>query len=119
MKVQFESGRMRVRLDEGELADLLDGAALQLDLPLGPAAAGWQLGIALQDAGQARCIHDAQSTQVLLPAMQVGEYAARLPCREGLMLTLEGDHRPSIQLEFSVDVRDSVRVRGPRRRTPS
>ena len=43
-------------------------------------------------------------------------YVARLPCREGLRIEFPLDGADRLTLDIEVDVRDSVRSRGPGRR---
>jgi hypothetical protein len=54
---------------------------------------------------------DADTVHLRLPRALLADYASRLPCREGL----QGE-QGGFGLSFEVDVRDSMRVRGPRRR---
>ena len=47
-----------------------------------------------------------------LPQTQLDPYVVRLPCREGLCFSLPVGGQDRLDVEFEVDVRDSVRQRG-------
>ncbi|MNM78347.1 hypothetical protein D3C81_902450 [compost metagenome] len=57
--------------------------------------------------------------RLVLPRGSVEDLAGRLPCRDGLAFALYLDDGTTLQLQFDVDVRDSVRQRGPGRRGTS
>jgi hypothetical protein len=115
MKLQLQGQRMRLRLDEAELARLLAGEAI---------VNATEPGEGLRFCQSLRLHSDAQSTlqatpyewQVGLPKAVVNEYVQRLPCREALEFTLACDGGVVLPLDFEVDVRDSLQVRGARRR---
>ncbi|WP_049621205.1 hypothetical protein [Frateuria defendens] len=108
MKVQLQGQALRLRIDEAELAQLLDGAAVgnrthwpdgrveRQQLALGEAP-GWQ--------------RDGEGWRVVLNDGEVRAFAARLPSREGLPMTLPVPDGEALELLFDVDVRDSVRHR--------
>ncbi|MEV8518858.1 hypothetical protein ABZR86_03565 [Dyella marensis] len=108
MKVQLQDQTLRLRIDEAELAQLLDGASVgnrtqwpdgrveEHRLVLGQAH-GWQ--------------RDADGWQVMLGDAEVRAFVARLPSRDGLEIALPVPGGAPLQLLFDVDVRDSVRHR--------
>lgn len=108
MKVQLQGQTLRLRIDEAELAQLLEGASVgnrthwpdgrveEQRLVLGHAH-GWQRG--------------ADGWQVMLSDTEVRAFAARLPSRDGLEIVLPVPGGEPLQLLFDVDVRDSVRHR--------
>ncbi|MCR6495897.1 hypothetical protein LJB71_06485 [Thermomonas sp. S9] len=49
-----------------------------------------------------------------LPRDLLESYAQRLPCRDALVIRLPLDGGDMLQVDFEVDVRDSVRSRGHR-----
>ncbi|MFC4761956.1 hypothetical protein [Dyella koreensis] len=108
MKIQLQEQTLRLRIDEAELAQLLagtsvsnqthwpDGRVEHHQLTLG-GRAGWQ--------------RDGDGWRVTLSDTEVRAFAARLPSRDGLSLTLPVPGAEPLQLLFDVDVRDSVRHR--------
>lgn len=108
MKVQLQDQTLRLRIDEAELARLLDGAAVgnrtqwpdgRLEvqqLMLGDAHGWWR---------------EADGWQIVLNAAEVRVFASRLPSRDGLEIALAVPGGEPLQLTFDVDVRDSVRHR--------
>jgi hypothetical protein len=116
MKLQLQGQRMRLRLDEAELARLL------ADEPIVNATG---LGTGLGFCQSLRLHADAQPTlqatpgewQVGLPGAAVRDYVQRLPCRDALEFTLACDDGAVLALAFEVDVRDSLKMRGARRRS--
>ena len=114
MKLQFQHQSLRIRLDEAELTQLLSGTSVVNRTVFGPGQA-WSQQIRLERASVARLAGDAQHLDILLPYEAVTAYSLRLPCREGIVFMLDTDG-DTLQLQFDVDVRDSVRQRGPARR---
>jgi hypothetical protein len=111
MKFQIEGQKLRIRIDEDELARLLAGEALETRTGFADAFA---IGFAVRTtpADGATFIGQADAWQIGLPDAALREHAARLPTREGLGYTLAGkDAGDTLQLLFDVDVRDSVRHR--------
>ncbi|WP_199099469.1 hypothetical protein [Dyella sp. ASV21] len=108
MKVQLQDQTLRVRIDEAELARLLDGAEVSNHtqwpdgvvecqrLALG-ATPGWQ--------------RESDGWRIVLNRAEVHAFASRLPSRDGLPITLAVPSGEPLQLLFDVDVRDSVRHR--------
>jgi hypothetical protein len=108
MKVQLQGQSLRLRIDEAELARLLDGATVdnrtswpdgraeRHELALGNAP-GW--------------LRDGDGWRVTLDDAEVRAFASRLPSREGLSLSLPVPGAEPLELLFDVDVRDSVRHR--------
>lgn len=119
MKLQLQPGSLRLRVAETELAQLLQGRPLRLDLVHG-AATLLVLDVRLHDAPRAdgaRCelrVDDACRWRLMLPASAIAAYARTLPRRDALVLeSLPQDEAgPALAVLFEVDVRDSVRVRG-------
>lgn len=114
MKVQLADGKIRLRLDEAEFAQLLDGAPVRCRTPL-PGAA-WVIGA---DAVDGECFAvegTPESLVVLLPRALLLDYRQRLPCRDSVVGEVELGAGQRLRIEFEVDVRDSVRVRGVQRR---
>lgn len=111
MKLQIEAQKLRVRVDEDELACLLAGARVESHTRF---AAAFHMQVALTLTPQANASLSGQPHAWLigLPLAAVREHAASLPSREGLHFTLAGDaDEPPLELLFDVDVRDSTRRR--------
>lgn len=114
MKIQIQQQSVRIRVDEAELARLLAGEPVGNHTVLGDGLT-WSQQLRLGTSQTPRLDGQGQHLRVLLPHAAVLEYSQRLPCREGLAFALATGSVP-LQLQFDVDVRDSVRERGPRRR---
>jgi hypothetical protein len=115
MKLQVQGQHLRLRIGESELSALRDGATLENATCLG--AIAWRLSLRLTDAEHASLRSGAGECAIEIPGRLVAAYAARLPCREGLALTLPAEGGPAIDVVLEVDVRDSVRNRGAARRS--
>jgi len=114
MKLQIEGQRLRVRIDEDELARLLGGEPLVSRSRFAGAFA-LACTVRLEDAGPAVFSGSPDAWRIVLPAAEVRAYAGRLPTRDGLAFTQAGtDADDALALSFDVDVRDSVRRRHPR-----
>lgn len=108
MRVQLQGQALRLRIDESELAELLDGGLLEnaTRWPDGrrerqqlvlAAQYGWRRG------------DDGWRLELATPAVR--ELAARLPSRDGLAFALATPDGDALAVLFDVDVRDSVRQR--------
>ena len=111
MKLQIEGQNLRVRIGEGELAQLLAGQAVEAHTRFGRAfAIGCVLRLGAVD--EAVFSGRADAWDIELPEAAVREHASRLPTREGLVFALPtGQGSEALELLFDVDVRDSVRRR--------
>ena len=111
MKFQIEGQKLRVRIDEEELARLLAGEALKTRTGFADAFA-IDFAVRATQGNGATFLGQVDAWQIGLPDAALREHAARLPTREGLSYTLAGkDAGDTLQLLFDVDVRDSVRHR--------
>lgn len=99
MKVQFSSGRLRIRVDRREFDAVRAGESLTLALtPAGP----WQLHV---DAGEAPMLRrDIDRLALTFPRDELDALAARLPSRDGIALHLMLDAHP-VDVAFEVDIR--------------
>lgn len=109
MKLQLQANALRLRLDERELAELLAGKPLLLALQ--------QQGMTLMELRVvlAPSLHFAaagSAWRLQLPEAKLRAYVQTLPRRDALALPLPG----GLSLDFEVDVRDSIRERGAKRR---
>ena len=115
MKVQMQGQRLRLRVDEAGLARLLAGEVLEnlTRLP-GGIDCRQQVRVIDGDAPLVQAVEGGWCFE--LPGRDLDAYIARLPCREGLAFRLPLPDANEIQIDFEVDVRDSVRSRGVRRK---
>lgn len=114
MKLQIESQKLRVRIDEDELARLLAGGTVETRTAFADAfAVGFAVRLTQDD--DATVSGKVDSWLIGVPESALREHASRLPTREGLRYTLQGKRaEDSLELLFDVDVRDSVKHRRPR-----
>ena len=111
MKVQVQRQALRVRVTEAELQDLLAGSALRLDLRF-----GGQGMLAMElNTGPETSVRPGDVWRLRLSETALRDYAGTLPRRDALVAALTGSGGEPLRLEFEVDVRDSVKVRGPRK----
>ena len=116
MKLQLQGQRMRLRLDEAELARLLAGEAIVNATDLS-AGARFSQSLRLHSEAQPTLRATPGEWQMSLPEAAVRDYVERLPCREALEFALACDGNAVLSLHFEVDVRDSLQLRGARRRS--
>ena len=113
MKVQLQGQHLRLRIDESELAALRTGTVLENVTRLG--AITWRQTLRQTNAMGPALDAKADACAIGIPRSLVDDYAARLPCREGLRLLLQSAEGVAIDFMLEVDVRDSIRTRGPKR----
>jgi hypothetical protein len=107
MKVQFDTGRLRLRIGHAELGVLLDGGALSTQVAW--PGAGWRIQVALADT--LKLVAGGPDVLLMLPRDEAAALAARLPLREGLRYALELPSGP-LDLRLEVDLHDGrARVR--------
>lgn len=111
MKVQLQGQALRLRIDERELALLLQGETVVNQTRLDDVHA-WSQSLRLEAGDVARLAHGGDGLHLALPRREVEALRARLPSREGLEF-LVGQGAWRLEIRFDVDVRDSVRERGP------
>ena len=111
MKVQLQGQSLRLRIGEDELARLLAGERVD-NVTAAGAGAVLRQGLAVVQGDAPTFAVDGDGWRFGLPEAAVRDYVARLPCRDALEFTFEGGDAP-LALSFEVDVRDSVRRRGP------
>lgn len=122
MKVQLQGQSLRLRIGEDELARLLAGERVENATAAGAGAVLRQRLRMVAGEAPAFSAGD-EGWDFGLPEAAVRGYVSRLPCRDALEFTLPAgndDGGGPLVLSFEVDVRDSVRRRGPpaRRRKP-
>ncbi|WP_414492251.1 hypothetical protein [Stenotrophomonas maltophilia] len=116
MKVQLQQQTMRLRVDEEELAHLLAGESVENVTRFG-GSGGWGVALSLHAGDQAVLLDGGTFCRLVLPREATAALAGRLPCRDGLGFCIALDDDSMLQLQFDVDVRDSMRQRGPRQRS--
>lgn len=111
MRVQLQGQALRLRVDETELAQLLDGETLVNTTRWPDGTVSEQrLFLGSDDAWR----RDDHGWRVMLDAAAVRELAARLPSREGLHDAIAVPDGAPLEIRFDVDVRDSVHKRRSR-----
>lgn len=118
MKLQIQGQRVRWRIDEAELERLLAGETILSITELG-AAGVFLLALCLHPQAAPALETSPDRWTLRLPQIAVREYVLRLPCRDALAFELVLQAGAVLSLRFEVDVRDSVQVRGARRRRHS
>jgi hypothetical protein len=111
MKLQVQEHSLRVRVTEAELRDLLSGSTLRLDLGFD----GHDLLAVEVATGPATSFAVGAVWRLSLSGAALRVYAGTLPRRDALVAVLTGSGDEPLRLEFEVDVRDSVKVRGARK----
>jgi hypothetical protein len=112
MKLQLQSQHLRFRITEAELVRLLDGLPVGEGIRIGAIERQWRMR--LHDSAAAQLEWTATDMELCLPRGPVLEYVKGLPRRDGLCFSVaQGQH--VLEVEFEVDVRDSVRTRMPRK----
>ncbi|MEO5566745.1 MAG: hypothetical protein ABIR05_08880 [Luteimonas sp.] len=111
MKIQMQGQRIRLRVDEAELARLQAGEVVE-NLTRLPGGIDCRQQLCVTEGPDALLVAVAAGWQFGLPRDLLQAYVARLPCREGLRLHLPLPGGDDIEFGFEVDVRDSVRNRG-------
>ena len=108
MRVQLEGQTLRLRIDEAELAQMLDGGVAENRTCLPDGRIETQQ---VRLAGQLGWQRDDSHWRVDLPDPDVRALGARLPSREGVHFDLSTPHGNVLRIQFDVDVRDSARKR--------
>jgi hypothetical protein len=108
MRVQWEGQSLRLRIDEEELARLLEGGSAdnRTSLPDGH--------VEMQQVSLSHRIEwkrEGMVRHICLPEADVRALSERLPTREGLAFSLSTPSGETLQILFDVDVRDSARKR--------
>ncbi|MGV8961402.1 MAG: hypothetical protein ACOH1V_13640 [Stenotrophomonas sp.] len=116
MKLQLQGQRVRFRLEEAEFSALRDGQDVSNHTCGG--AIDFRQSLRLGDGAQPQLQASPGHWKLTLPRAAVEVYARQLPCRQGLDFALEQETGEPLLISFEVDVRDSLRTRGPGRRIP-
>ncbi len=110
MKGPLQEHTLRRRLDEADLAALPAAQEVRNRTRLVPGAALCVQVRLTRD--EAALVGKPGHVTFFLPQTQLDLYVLRLPCREGLCFSLPVGGEDRLDIEFAVDVRDSVRQRG-------
>lgn len=115
MKLQIQEQTLRFRIDESELATLLNENVLvsTLRLPNGESFVQ-SLSLVMSEIPALEIL--ALNWYLNLPRTIVETYVERLPCRDGLTFALGNADNLPLTVQFEVDVRDSVKKRGRNRK---
>jgi hypothetical protein len=113
MKLQLHGQQLRLRLAEAEFAQLLQGDTVTASTQL--PGGGWRLDASATDESAVQ-LDGGDRLRLRLPLALLRDYQQRLPCRDGVVVDLTLADDATLQISVEVDVRDSVRVRGVRRK---
>lgn len=111
MKLQIQNQELRFRIDEAELAVLLDGGEVTNVTVLGDGMA-FRQSLHLHVDAKPLFEADADGWRLLLPETAVREHVRQLPSKQGLIFELEREMAAALMVRFDVDVRDSLQHRG-------
>lgn len=114
MKVQMQGQALRIRIGEAELKRLRDGETVENLTRLPGDVAHHRLRMV--ESGEPTLATAPGGWVFSLPRGVLEPYVARLPCRDGLGVRLPVEEGGELDVEFEVDVRDSVRSRGMAKR---
>mgnify|MGYP006206192543 CR=1 FL=1 len=114
MKVQMQGQVLRIRIDEAELARLQAGETIE-NLTRLPGGESARHAVSVGQGGPTLTA-TSEGWTFLLPRALLEPYVARLPCRDGLLVRLPVAGGIELEVDFEVDVRDSVRSRGTGKR---
>jgi hypothetical protein len=113
MKIQLDGQRLRLRIDEDELARLIGGEAVDAATALSPQVAmRWHL--LLCDIGAPGLLADPGVLRVRLPREDFTAFANARPRRDGLRFDWNDTGMEPLRVTVDIDVRDSHR-RGAQR----
>ena len=110
MKLQLDGQHMRVRIDEDELARLLNGDAVAAHSQFANIFA-LHATLRLGQVSSPQLAGKADDWLLILPAGDVRDLASRLPTREGMRYHMPPGDAAAMEILFDVDVRDSTRRR--------
>ena len=115
MKLQIDGQALRIRVDEAEFGRLLewDDVVMHTLVP----DTEFQLRLRPVAGGSLQLSCDGDDWRLDLPLPLLVDYRDRLPCRDGILAEQALANGAVLTLSFEVDVRDSVRVRGPHKRS--
>ena len=113
MELQIEGQRLRFRISEAELKRLLDGVTVTDSSRLSPMRE-MHRRLRLGEGHEVMLDWSAEAIELRLPRSAVEAYVEGLPRRDALSVAV-GEGALTLQLDFEVDVRDSVRSRRPRK----
>ncbi len=113
MKLQIDQQTLRWRVDEAELAELLANGQLHRVTRFGPADS-FSISLLCLEGRDASLHRLADHWTLGLPHSALEAHLACLPSRDALHVSIA--HSPDLDVRFEVDVRDSLRLRGPGKR---
>lgn len=115
MKVQLQQQTLRLRISEHELAQLLDGGEVSNLTRVTPALA-YSFNLCLSKDTDPSLVGSLGCWWLHLPRHLLEAYIGTLPNRDGLQLSLPGGQDAPLLVDIEVDVRDSIRNRGVKKR---
>jgi hypothetical protein len=115
MKVQLQQQTLRLRISEHELAQLLAGGEVSNLTRITPSVA-YSFNLCLTKEVEPTLVGSSGCWWFHLPQRPLQDYVATLPNRHGLEFPINVGQNETLQVEIEVDVRDSVRSRGGKKR---
>jgi len=105
MKVRFSEQAIRCRVAKAELASLLDGRALVLEVGL-PRGHVFRMSVRPSPLNQWQLDSDPTGYWLTIPHREIEALRDSLPSREGLQKSFDLWDGGSVQVSFEVDVKD-------------
>lgn len=110
MKMQMHGQSLRVRISEAELARLQDGKTVG-NVTRMPGGVALRHEAKLVEGHAPALVATGAGFLLSLPRALLEPYVSRLPCRDGLVFRLPVEEGTELEVDFEVDVRDSVHSR--------
>ena len=103
MKLQFQSGRLRLRLQNSELESLLAG--IELHLALGPSSTFGAYTVRAYHSTSASLLRREHDVLLSVPRAELAELLTRLPSKTGLRWPITA--APEFEVVLEVDIRSA------------
>jgi hypothetical protein len=105
MNVRFSHQSLRCRVKRVELATLLSGRAIALEVAL-PRDHVMRVNVRPSPLNQWQLDSDPTGIWLTIPSSELHELSESLPSREGLQRTFELANGAALEVSFEVDVKD-------------
>jgi hypothetical protein len=105
MNVRFSHQSLRCRVKRAELATLLSGRSIALEVAL-PRDHVMRVNVRPSPLNQWQLDSDPTGIWLTIPSSELYELSESLPSREGLQRTFELTNGAALEVSFEVDVKD-------------